>query len=74
MSNHSISRCLYRTRTHAQLFLIETLLPVNRLSVIFERNTVRVCVSVLLYVVPPENVSYSLMSGWHLVKMEKKKK
>lgn len=42
VSNHSISRCLYRTRTHARLFLIEILRLVNRHSVILERNTVRV--------------------------------
>lgn len=71
VSNHSISRRLYRTRTHAQLFLIETLLLVNRQCCICVCG---MCVNVPLYIVFPQNVSYALMSGWHLVKWGKKMK
>lgn len=50
VSNHSISRCLYWTGTHARLFLIETLLLVNRVTVTFVRNTACVFLSVCVCV------------------------
>ena len=80
MSNHSISPAVCiktRTRAHSY-FLIETLLLVNRLNVVFERNSVCVfvCVSVCerectLF---PQNVPCPLMSGWHFGKNKKKQK
>lgn len=75
VSNHSISCCLYRTRTHALLFVIETLLLVNRLCCIWEKNYV--CVCVLAYVCSrihcsPQNALPSSYVRLALGKKEKK--